>query len=77
MPCVQLVIFMWQDCKVRRVILLGKINADADELSRLITISKDIKKKRRCGMIANETTLHKRPNDTEINNYRSPYGLQQ
>ena len=23
-------------------------------------------------MIANETTLHKRPNDTEINNYRSP-----
>ena len=21
-------------------------------------------------MIANETTLHKRPNDTEINNYR-------
>ena len=28
MPCVQLVIFMWQDCKVRRVILLGKINAD-------------------------------------------------
>ena len=28
-------------------------------------------------MIANETTLHKRTNDTEINNYRSPYGLQQ
>ena len=27
-------------------------------------------------MIANETTLHKRPNDTEINKYRSPYGLQ-
>ena len=34
-------------------------------------------KKRRCGRIANETTLHKRPNDTEINHYRSPYGLQQ
>ena len=33
--------------------------------------------KRRYGMIAIETTLHKRPNDTEINNYRSPYGLQQ
>ena len=27
------------------------------------------KKKRRCGMIANETALCKRPNDTEINNY--------
>ena len=27
-----------------------------------------INKKRRCGIIANETTLHKRPNDTEINN---------
>ena len=26
-------------------------------------------------MIANETTLYKRPNDTEINNYRSPYGI--
>ena len=24
-------------------------------------------------MIANETTLHKRPNETEINNYRLPY----
>ena len=33
--------------------------------------------KKRCGMIANETTLHKRPNDTEIKNYRSPYSLQQ
>ena len=32
---------------------------------------------KKCGMIANETVLHKRPNDTEINNYRSPYGLQQ
>ena len=28
-------------------------------------------------MITNETTLQKRLNDTEINNYRSPYGLQQ
>ena len=28
-------------------------------------------------MIAKETTIHKRPNDTDINNYRSPYGLQQ
>ena len=28
-------------------------------------------------MIANKTALHKRPNYTEINNYRSPYGLQQ
>ena len=26
-------------------------------------------------MIANETTLHKRSNDTEIYNYRSPYSL--
>ena len=26
-------------------------------------------------MIANETTFHKRPNDTEINNYRSLYGI--
>ena len=25
----------------------------------------------------NETTLHNRPNYTEINNYRSPCGLQQ
>ena len=33
---------------------------------------------RRCGMIANKTTLHKRQNDTEINNYhRSLYGHQQ
>ena len=24
-------------------------------------------------MIANETTLHKRPNETEIHNYRSPF----
>ena len=28
--------------------------------------------KKRCGLIANETTLHKRPNDTEINSYWSP-----
>ena len=28
-------------------------------------------------MIADEKTLHTRPNYTEINNYRSPYGLQQ
>ena len=37
-----------------------------------------LKKKIRCGFIANETALHKRPNDTndtEINSYRSPYGL--
>ena len=33
--------------------------------------------KRRCGILANETTLHQRPNDTEINSYRSPYSLQQ
>ena len=26
-------------------------------------------------MIANEPTLHKRPNDTETNNYISLYGL--
>ena len=26
---------------------------------------------RRCGMIANETTLLNRPNDTDITNYRS------
>ena len=32
-----------------------------------------IKKKERCDMIANKRTLHKRPNDTEINNnLRSP-----
>ena len=34
-------------------------------------------KKRRCGMIANETTLHKKPNNTETNNYRLLYSLQQ
>ena len=28
-------------------------------------------------MTANETTLHKRLNDTEFNNYRSPFGLEQ
>ena len=28
-------------------------------------------------MIANATNLLKRPNVTNINNYRSPYGLQQ
>ena len=28
-------------------------------------------------MIANKTTLHKRPSDTEIYNYGSPFGLQQ
>ena len=28
-------------------------------------------------MIVNDTTLHKRPNDTEMNSYRSPFGLQQ
>ena len=33
--------------------------------------------KRRCSILANETTLHIRPNGTEINNYKSPYGLQQ
>ena len=31
---------------------------------------------RRCGMIVNEATLHERPNNTEINNYRSPYDFQ-
>ena len=39
-------------------------------------LSNFIFKKSRCDTIANETTLHKRPNDTEINNM-SPYGLQQ
>ena len=34
-------------------------------------------KKRRRGWIANDTTLHKTPNDTSINNYRSPYSFQQ
>ena len=29
--------------------------------------------KRRCGMITNETTLHKRLNNTDIKNYRSLY----
>ena len=28
-------------------------------------------------MISNETNLHKRQNNTEMNSYRSPYGLQQ
>ena len=28
------------------------------------------------GMIANNITLHKRHNDTEINNYKLPHGLQ-
>ena len=28
-------------------------------------------------MIANETTLYKTPTDTEINSYRSLYGLHQ
>ena len=28
---------------------------------------------KKIGMSASETTLQKRPNDTEINNYRSPY----
>ena len=32
--------------------------------------------KKRYGMIANKRTLHKRPNDTEINYYWLPYGLQ-
>ena len=32
-------------------------------------------KTRRYGMIDNETTVHKRPNDTEINSYRSSSGL--
>ena len=45
-----------------------------DQMKQKLTI---IHKKRRCGMIANETTIHKRPNDTDINKYRSPYGLQQ
>ena len=27
-------------------------------------------------MITNEITFHKRPNDTEINKYRSMYGLE-
>ena len=33
-------------------------------------------KKRRRGMIASETTLFNRINNTEINIYRSPYGQQ-
>ena len=32
---------------------------------------------RRWGMIADETTLHERPNDIEIKNYRCQYVLQQ
>ena len=33
-------------------------------------------KTRRCGMIANATTVNKRPNDTDIHNYnRSPYAV--
>ena len=32
-------------------------------------------KKRRCGMISNETTINRDQNDTDINNYRSPYGI--
>ena len=33
-----------------------------------------ITNKRICGMIVNETTIHKRQNDTDINIYKSPYG---
>ena len=40
------------------------------------TIDFNIKIKR-CDMIDNETTLHKRLNDTEFNSYRSPHDLQQ
>ena len=29
---------------------------------------------RKYGIIVNETTLHRTPHDTEINNYKSPYG---
>ena len=32
-------------------------------------------KKIRCGMIVNETTFHKRPNDTDLYNYRPLHGL--
>ena len=34
-------------------------------------------KMRRCGIIAYETTIYRRPKYTEINNYRSQYGRQQ
>ena len=33
--------------------------------------------KKICCMNANETTLHERPHDTDINNYWYPYHLQQ
>ena len=40
-------------------------------------ITETVSYKIRSGMIANETTLHKRPNETEINIFRSLNGLQQ
>ena len=40
-------------------------------------VNVNIQYKKKIGSIANETTIHKRTTDTEINNYRSPYGLQQ
>lgn len=34
-------------------------------------------KHKKIGMVANETTLHQKPNDKVNNNYRSSYGFQQ
>ena len=31
--------------------------------------------KRICDVIVDETTFHKRQNDTAVNNYKQPYGL--
>ena len=31
----------------------------------------------RCGMIANETTIHQSSNDVDVNNYKQLLGLQQ
>lgn len=32
---------------------------------------------RRYSLIANVATLHQKPNDTAVDNYRRPYGLRQ
>ena len=56
---------------------LSKFNLKVPSACKCVSANSVAVKVRRYGMIANETTLHKRPNDTEIYNYMSPYGLQQ
>lgn len=60
---------------MNKIFISTYISQTCNTLSKLILTAEHLTKKR--GMMVNETTLCMKSQDTEINIYISPYGLQQ